>query len=387
MSFVHSHLNTAVSLLSAYNGAEPFHLYLKKYFAAHRKHGSRDRKTISQFCYAAFRLGKAAQQFSWEEQVLLGQFLCTQTSSPLLQELRPEWNGHVSDDIEMKIRLVGKFYLAEVFPWQDQCSEGIDANAFIRSHFQQPLLFLRVRPGKKKQVTLKLQGIPFEWIGDDGIALENSTNIKDLLKLNEEVVVQDISSQETGKLMQKVQLTANPGVWDCCAASGGKSILVSDIFPSRSLTVSDVRPGILSNLHNRLREAGLTVNESHVIDLSDVNSILPSRQFDLVIADVPCSGSGTWGRTPEQLYFFDPQKIDYYAKLQSKIIDRVADAVKPGGYLLYCTCSVFKEENETQVDRFLENHSFEKTNQQLIRGYQRRSDTLFASLLHKPSKV
>src|SRR5690606_37637191 len=104
-----------------------------------------------------------------------------------------------------------------------------------------------------------------------------------------------------------------------------------------------VRPGILSNLHNRLREAGLTVNESHVIDLSDVNSILPSRQFDLVIADVPCSGSGTWGRTPEQLYFFDPQKIDYYAKLQSKIIDRVADAVQPGGYLLYCTCSVFKE--------------------------------------------
>ncbi|MCR6720821.1 MAG: hypothetical protein NVV59_11120 [Chitinophagaceae bacterium] len=169
--------------------------------------------------------------------------------------------------------------------------------------FNNPCYFFACGQERKKQVTLKLQGIPFEWIGDDGIALENSTNIKDLLKLNEEVVVQDISSQETGKLMQKVQLTANPGVWDCCAASGGKSILVSDIFPSRSLTVSDVRPGILSNLHNRLREAGLTVNESHVIDLSDVNSILPSRQFDLVIADVPCSGSGTWGRTPEQLYF------------------------------------------------------------------------------------
>lgn len=383
MFFV-SHINTARQLLAAYNGDEPFHLYIKKYFKSQPKHGSRDRKAISQLCYSAFRLGKALQDRPLEEQLLTGYFLCNKESSKLLEQLKPEWVELIGKPVTEKIDLL-KLDIDSIFPWQGEFSHTIESESFILSHLQQPLLFLRVRPGKEKKVKEKLSSIPHEWLSAGTIALENSTRIQDVLRINDEVVVQDMSSQEVGQVLREANLPASARVWDCCAASGGKSILVSDIFPSIKLTASDVRPGILSNLKDRLREAGVRVGEMMVIDLLDEDAKMPAGKFDLLIADVPCSGSGTWGRTPEQLYYFDPKQIDIYADKQSRIMNRVAEYVKPGGWLLYCTCSIFKKENEGQVSQFLEGQPFVLEQHQLIKGYNRRSDSLFAALLRKTS--
>ena len=70
----------------------------------------------------------------------------------------------------------------------------------------------------------------------------------------------------------------------------------------------------------------------------------------MIIADVPCTGSGTWGRTPEQLYYFEDRKIEEYASLQKQIVTNVISHLAPGGYFLYITCSVFKKENEEAID-------------------------------------
>lgn len=206
-----------------------------------------------------------------------------------------------------------------------------------------------------------------------------------MLKLNVDAVVQDLSSQQTAAFMallpkEKVQM-----VWDCCAASGGKSILVADMFPGVNITASDIRANMLHNLKRRLREAKIPLHRAFTADLSKPINI--DRKFDLIICDAPCTGSGTWARTPEQLYFFEKEKIDAYATLQKSIVSHALPHLKENGFLLYITCSVFKKENEDIVD-FIQ-HSFPETKlikQQMLKGYAKRADTMFAALVKKEKK-
>jgi 16S rRNA (cytosine967-C5)-methyltransferase len=108
--------------------------------------------------------------------------------------------------------------------------------------------------------------------------------------------------------LRSIVLTdASLTLWDCCAASGGKSILAYDQFSSLKLTVSDVRASILSNLRKRFERAGIRHYASFVADITSPRFQL-NKTFDIVLCDVPCSGSGTWSRTPEQLSFFARSK-------------------------------------------------------------------------------
>ncbi|HYK56845.1 MAG TPA: Fmu (Sun) domain-containing protein, partial [Flavisolibacter sp.] len=102
--------------------------------------------------------------------------------------------------------------------------------------------------------------------------------------------------------------------------------------------------------------------------------------FDLVICDAPCSGSGTWSRTPEQLKFFKKEKIEQYAQLQKSIALNAAKSVKLQGYFLYITCSVFKKENEEVVAFIKANTPLQLVSSKYFMGYDRRADTLFAAL-------
>ncbi|MGE5106188.1 MAG: methyltransferase domain-containing protein, partial [Sphingobacteriales bacterium] len=195
------------------------------------------------------------------------------------------------------------------------------------------------------------------------------------------------NSQRAGELMQLSTINLQPStykVWDCCAASGGKSILVKDVSGNIDLTVSDIRESILYNLKKRFDEAGIKNYNSFLADLSTVNCQLPATNFDLIIADVPCSGSGTWSRTPEQLYFFNNSAIGQYSQLQKKIITNVVLKLKPGGHLLYITCSVFKRENEELVNFIREKFHLQLIKQEVLKGYDKKADTMFAALLQKP---
>jgi 16S rRNA (cytosine967-C5)-methyltransferase len=99
---------------------------------------------------------------------------------------------------------------------------------------------------------------------------------------------------------------------------------------------------------------------------------------------VPCSGSGTWGRTPEQLSFFQKNKIQEYADLQREIISNVVPHLAVDGYLLYITCSVFKKENEGNVQLIQQKFpSLQLIHQEILIGYDKKADTMFAALFKK----
>ena len=384
MSRYHSYLNSAKAILNEYRGDEPFSSFLKKHFSANKKFGSKDRKQVSHLCYCYFRLGKAVLNLPAKERILAGLFLCSTLDNEILAALKPEWNEKVNDNVETKLQTVGIGSTAS-FPWEDELSSGIDHAAFSLSFLTQPDLFLRLRPGKEDMVKRKLKnaGIPFTALQGQCLALPNAAKVDNVLELDSDAVVQDYSSQLTGTFLKSKIKNQKPeiSVWDCCAASGGKSIMVKDLLGKVDLAASDIRESILSNLKKRFASAGIESYKAFVTDLSIQTSNLNLQTFDLIICDAPCTGSGTWSRTPEQLYYFDIAEINRYASLQKRIASNALKNLIPGGYFLYITCSVFKKENEEVVDCLLQNNSLNLISMKTIDGYSHRADSMFVALM------
>lgn len=380
-----NYIQMAVALIERYDGAMPLSAFLKQYYAQNKKHGSRDRKLISHLVYTYYRLGKYAAT-NQHQRLLIALFLCEPGDSQWSVCLPEAWQQMMQASLGEKCNYLQTQNLtitpAAIFPWIDALSEGIEKEAFVWQHLQQPDLFLRVRPGRMKKVVeaLNTNTIAFEAEGNC-LRVANGTQIDQLLTINKDVVVQDRSSQQVANLFSYFQEAAIKKVWDCCAASGGKSILLMDTLPGILLSVSDIRPTILHNLRQRFAEAGIAQFQSFLVDLSQPLPV--KQQYDAIICDVPCSGSGTWGRTPEQLSFFDTQEISRYAQLQATIAGNTIPHLKQGGYLLYITCSVFAAENEMNVNKLAEQHSLKLITQEVFTGYQYKADTMFAALLQK----
>ena len=374
-----------------YNGNEPFNFFIKNYFKQHKKYGSKDRKQITHLCYCYFRLGSRLAenikypQKSLQERILKGLFLSSTLPNEILGELRPAWNEKVNLSVCEKL-IIANLELSAVFPWKNDLSESIQFEKFAESFFIQPDLFLRLRPGHEAVVKQKLRqaGIKFNVITPDCFSVINASKIDIVIDLDKEAVIQDYNSQKTGTFLKElsgsdIQLS----VWDCCAASGGKSLMAYDFIQNIELTVSDVRRSILVNLEKRFEKAGISHYHSFVADLADPQFKIPDFSSDIIICDAPCSGSGTWSRTPEQLHFFNEKKILQYAVLQKKIISNAITRLKPGGYFLYITCSVFKKENEDAANFIQQQFHLELIKMELLKGYDKKADSMFVALFRK----
>lgn len=317
--------------------------------------------------------------------IVIAEFLCTNEPNELIKELKPEWVDRCNWSFEKKCESLA-LDPPTVYPFADMLSGKIDVNAFCTSMLLQPDLFIRIRPEQRESVTRKLEqaGIPFKQEGRDCLRLANNSKLDELLAFDKEIVVQDLNSQRIGDVLKEIDDHGIKKVWDCCAASGGKSILTWDILGPFDLTVSDIRKNILANLEKRFATAGITVFKRFQADLSSPDFKTGREAYDLVIADLPCSGSGTWARTPEQLHFFKTGKLREYQRLQQKIILNSWPAVKPGGYYLYITCSVFEMENESQLEFIQQQFPATLIRSEFLEGYTKKADTLFFALLQKP---
>ncbi len=122
--------------------------------------------------------------------------------------------------------------------------------------------------------------------------------------------------------------------------------------------------------------------QKKLLDLTkNVDPELHNYAFDGIILDAPCSGSGTWGRTPEMISQFQPQKIEFFQHLQQSIARNVVKYLKPGKPLIYITCSAFKAENEDAVDFMVKELGMELEKMDILKGYQHRADTMFVARL------
>jgi 16S rRNA (cytosine967-C5)-methyltransferase len=277
----------------------------------------------------------------------------------------------------------------EIFPWKDQLSTGIDHRQYCLSFLEKPRLFIRIRPGHEISLTAKLQQHNLDAVDPDpdrtlpfkSFSFDAGTRLEDVIILNREAVIQDLGSQRTA-LFLKQDNRKEFEAWDCCTGSGGKSILMSDLYPGLKLTVSDIRESILKNCTRRLKEAGIEPVRMFKTDLTDPNDI-PRQSFNFIIADLPCTGSGTWSRTPEALYFFNPDAIKDFRLRQEKILANISNRLKPGGILVYMTCSVFAEENERLASERAGTGLMKIEREELIAGYLETADSMYAARFTK----
>lgn len=383
--YIQAYFNTALQLVSTFKNDIPLTAYLKKYFSENKKHGSKDRKYISSFCYCFYRTGKLLDELNTSDKLTASIFLCSAFDEQLLVLFTDEWKPVFSLSLHEKLSFIQQLYNVDVnnvFPLHQHLTGEIDKNAFIISHLQQPDLFLRIRPNYHETVVKKLEkeNIAFTQPSNNSIQLNSSFKADQFFKIDKEVVVQDLSSQSVIEPIKNIHLPDKQlQVWDVCAGSGGKSLLINDTIPDIHITATDIRPSIIHNLEQRFKNAGIKNYKAFVADISNSKFKLNSK-YDLIICDVPCSGSGTWGRTPEQLSFFKEDSILTYQSLQKKIVTNAVKYLLPGSFMLYITCSVFKEENEEMVDYMLQHLPVTLNNKIVLKGYPHKADTMFAAL-------
>jgi len=385
MSRFHTYKEEAIRILQQYKCEEPFSSFLKKQFAKDPRKGSRDRKMISDLCYRYYRAGILFEGKPIEEKLLYALFLTGQKPDDFCALLSPELIERIELSIEDKLQYLNiDLSIQQLFPFTSFLSTNIHADSFQKSFLKQPPAFIRIRPGFKFQVIEKLQqaGLLYDFISDDCLSLPASSKLDLWFELNKEIVVQDMCSQKViPSLLSVFAKNQVFHVWDCCAASGGKSIHLYDFFSNVKLTVSDIRPSILRNLQSRFSVAGIKNYDSKIADLS--RSYYQGCQYDLIIADVPCSGSGTWRRTPEQMKCFSFDDLQNYVTLQRKIISNVFPSLKTGGYLLFSTCSAFAAENEAQTAWMEKELDLQIVSCGLIDGTEDMADTMYAAIFKK----
>ncbi|CDX54743.1 Fmu (Sun) domain protein [Mesorhizobium plurifarium] len=190
-----------------------------------------------------------------------------------------------------------------------------------------------------------------------GIRVQERPSLASLPMLKKgEVEIQDEGSQLVAMLVD-----ARPGerVVDFCAGAGGKTLAIAAQMNNKGHVVAcDVMEGRLKRGAERFRQAGLHNIQTRLL-ASETDQWIKRHKggFDRVLVDVPCSGTGTWRRNPDARWRApEEQGLDKLVSLQARILASAARLVKPGGRLVYATCSMLSEENEEQVSAFLARH-------------------------------
>ena len=233
---------------------------------------------------------------------------------------------------------------------------------------------------------------------DEGIEAETVKGHPDALKLKERAnvfktvafkdglfEVQDASSQLVAPF-----LDVKPGmkVVDTCAGAGGKTLHLASLMENKGQIIAmDIYESKLKKLKVRARRNGV-----HNIDTKVIDSTKPIKKLygkaDRVLIDAPCSGIGVLRRNPDSKWKLQPEFLDEIRKTQAAILSRYSKMVKPGGKLVYATCSVLPSENQNQVKQFLAQHSdFDLLKDQKILSSQSGFDGFYMAVLEKKKEA
>lgn len=216
-----------------------------------------------------------------------------------------------------------------------------------------PPMALRVNVRRVSRSAYRTQladkGITAEPIGESGLMLTRPVSVEILPGFSAGLVsVQDPGAQQAARLLDPA-----PGsrVLDACAAPGGKTAHLLE-RADLDLLALDLKPARCRRVADNLARLGL-VALVEAADCAALSNWWDGRPFDAVLADVPCTASGVVRRNPDAKWLRRAEDIASFASTQARILDALWQVLRPGGKLLYVTCSVFPAENGEQIERFL----------------------------------
>lgn len=229
------------------------------------------------------------------------------------------------------------------------------ATALLAANNERAPMSLRVNPARiapdRFQQALRQAGVKFaaSWL-PESIILHQPQPAHSLPGFEQGwFSVQDLGAQLVGDLARK-QLSNGSRVLDACAAPGGKLFHLLEFGLELEATALDASPRRLATLRETARRLG---HERFQAVAADATLWRSRDSFDFVLVDAPCSGTGTLRRNPDIKATRTPEQVAAAASLQTKLLKNLWRMVRPGGNLLYCTCSILAEENDQVVDSFI----------------------------------
>lgn len=378
-------------LCAAFGEGRPADRVLSGYFRENRQCGSRDRQFISEVVFAVFRnwgilrkmltderreaieSGAAGPASRELEMFLFGAVYLERLQFPAADMMASgvfgvKWPQCGSADLLERSRALFAAYGCEAEPaMSDLLPEWVSGMVaadfpladYVADLQRRPPMWLRLQSEDLHGVTEKLAmaGLPLEFHGRQPRAVavrDCRVNLFTLDAFRDGLFeVQDLASQAIG-------LAAAPRSgerwWDACAGAGGKSLQLADLMQRKGTVVaSDIRAYKLEDLRKRARRAGFP----NIMTRDwDGKALRPKQRekFDGVLVDAPCSCSGVWRRNPDGRWTARSEEVAETAALQRTILENAADGVRPGGVLIYATCSIFTAENQQVVEAFLAGH-------------------------------
>jgi len=193
--------------------------------------------------------------------------------------------------------------------------------------------------------------------GDDGLALRVPQPVERLPGFDQgHSSVQDAAAQlAAGLLLEGRAWTPEHRVLDACAAPGGKTAHVLELADVQMLAL-DLDPARCERIHHNLHRLGLSAQVLSA-DAARVDSWWDGKPFDAILLDAPCTASGIVRRHPDVRWLRRVSDVEQLARTQKTLLDALWPLLKPGGRMVYATCSVFRAEGQDQVQAFLERHT------------------------------
>ncbi len=313
--------------------------------ARERSFGSRDRRLYRELIYTTLRhLPWIEPLLDTDEDEAVRRVACLAAETPATAPFRAEFAKGEPPSGDR----------GELLPawFRAHCPE-IFSGAELDAQLRRAPLWLRLQTSAPENIFSEFASLGWSW--------RASTVVPDAVELLGEVDVTKTTAWKTGQLevqdlgsqllLETLGITAGSRWLDACAGAGGKSLQLARLIgPSGTVVAHDIRRAALDELGVRAARARL-------------GNVRPTLQppgadeFDGVLVDAPCSGSGTWRRSPHLKWTTTPALITERAILQEKLLAKFAACVRPGGRLIYATCSLSPEENARGVAAFLASHA------------------------------
>ena len=196
-------------------------------------------------------------------------------------------------------------------------------------------------------------------VAKPGLFAPESIYLSGLLGLEKSQIFQQglVQPQDESSMLAALALCPSPGakVLDLCAAPGGKTTHLAQLMKNQGrINAFDIHPHKIGLIKENCRRLGITIVDAKVQDATRLPEALRDWA-DYVLVDAPCSGLGVLGRRPDSRWHKEPKIIEEMAVLGSQILAEAAKTVRPGGFLLYSTCTIGPEENQQVIENFLQN--------------------------------
>jgi 16S rRNA (cytosine967-C5)-methyltransferase len=210
---------------------------------------------------------------------------------------------------------------------------------------------LRINPGVFQARVRAEFGDAAEWTPDSVFLPATVNAVESPLFQEGRAYVQDMTARAAALLLDPRR---GDRVLDFCAAPGGKSIVLAEQMGDQGEVLAcDASPDRILRVRENVRRLRLTSIRTHLIETSDASDADLKRTFDAALVDVPCSNTGVIARRPEARLGLTAEKLESLVQLQAALLGRAAASVRPGGRLVYSTCSIEPQENEQIVEAFL----------------------------------